>query len=92
MMMFGGGLVIMLLFLLILIGVPLLIFVLVAGRGLASRPQSQPRSNPPDAPPASSAPLTGPSAETAYVGKCPTCGRGVKADWNVCPSCGAALA
>lgn len=89
MMMFGGGLVIMLLFLLILIGVPLLIIVLVAGKGLMSRSQSQLRPNVP--PPAPSAPLRAGAAEVAYVRKCPTCGRGVKADWNVCPSCGAAL-
>lgn len=83
-MMMMGGVLLVGLFLLILIGIPLLLVALVTGGGLASLFRSRPNTNPPNTlPPATNTP--------AYVGKCPTCGRGVKADWNVCPSCGAAL-
>ena len=74
----------MLLIGLVVISVPLLVVALVAGGGLASLLKSRPQQVEPDAPL--------PSRETVYTRKCPTCGRGVKADWNVCPSCGAALA
>ena len=74
----------MLLIGLVVISVPLLVVALVAGGGLASLLKSRSQHVEPDAPL--------PSRETAYTRKCPTCGRGVKADWNVCPSCGAALA
>ncbi len=80
--MFGVGLVFVLFFLLLVIGVPLLILALVA-RGDSA---TSPRVRPPAASPGAAA-----SNVSGYVGKCPTCGRGVKADWNVCPSCGAAL-
>ena len=84
MMMMGGGLVVIFLFLVVLIGIPLLVITLVTGGGLAALFRSRPRQNPSNPP--SQAP-----AEPAYVRKCPTCRRGVKADWNICPSCGAAL-
>ena len=84
MMMIGGGLVVIFLFLVILVGISLLVITLVTGGGLAELFRSRPRQNPSNPPP----PAT---AEPAYVRKCPTCGQGVKADWNVCPSCGAAL-
>lgn len=83
-MMMGVGLLFMLLIGLVVIGVPLLVVALVAGGGLASLLKQRPKDVEPDAP--------SPSRETAYTRKCPTCGRDVKADWNVCPSCGATLA
>ncbi len=83
-MMMGAGFIFMLLFLLVLIGVPLLIIALVTRGGRDTLFRSRPDPNPP----ANSqiAPV-----EPTYVSKCPTCGRGVKAGWNVCPSCGATL-
>ncbi|HLE74002.1 MAG TPA: zinc-ribbon domain-containing protein [Anaerolineales bacterium] len=82
--MMGVGLLFMLLIGLVVIGLPLLVVALVAGGGLASLLKPRPQNVEPEAPPLSHG--------TAYIRKCPTCGRGVKADWNVCPSCGAALA
>ena len=83
-MMMGVGFIFMLLFLLVLIGIPLLIIALLARGGRSTLLRSKPNPlPPPNTPPA--------PVKPAYVGKCPTCGRGVKADWNVCPSCGAAL-
>jgi hypothetical protein len=82
--MMGVGFIFMLLFLLVLIGIPLLIIALVARGGRATLFRSRHNPSPPtNAPPA--------PVQPAYVRKCPTCGRGVKVDWNVCPSCGAAL-
>ncbi len=81
-MMMGVGLLFMLLIGLVVIGVPLLIVALVAG-GLPGLLKSQPRQAGPQASP--------PAPVPASARHCPTCGRGVKADWNVCPSCGAAL-
>ena len=83
-MMMGVGIIFMLLFLVLLIGVPLLLIALVARGGRANLFRS--RSNPSSHTNSSPTPV-----EPAYIRKCPTCGRGVKADWNVCPSCGAAL-
>ena len=83
-MMMGVGFIFMLLFLVLLIGVPLLLIALVARGGRANLFRS--RSNPSSYTNSSPTPV-----EPAYIRKCPTCGRGVKADWNVCPSCGAAL-
>jgi hypothetical protein len=92
MMMFGGGLVIMFLVVLFLIGIPLLIIALATSGGLAALFRSQPRQNPPTSPPSTPpTPFTSDPGDPNYVRKCPTCGRGVKAGWNVCPSCGAAL-
>ncbi len=82
-MMMGAGILFMVLIGLLLIGLPLLIVALVFGGGLASLLRFRPQQLE-QAPPL-------PSRETAYARKCPACGRGVKADWNVCPSCGAAL-
>jgi hypothetical protein len=83
-MMMGVGLLLMLLVGLVVIGLPLLVVAMVAGGGLASLLKPRPQNMKPEAPP--------PSDGAAYTKKCPTCNRGVKADWNVCPSCGAALA
>ncbi len=80
--MFGVGLILVLFFLLLVVGVPLLILALVARGGSRTSPAVRPPAASPGAPAA---------AASGYVGKCRTCGRGVKADWNVCPSCGAAL-
>lgn len=92
MMMFGGGLVIMFLVVMILIGIPLLIIALATGGGLAALFRSQPRQNPTNPPlSARSTPFTSDPVDPNYVRKCPTCGRGVKDGWNICPSCGAAL-
>ncbi len=88
-MMMGGGLVVMFFILLILIGIPLLIIALVMGGRLAALFRPRSRQTPP---PAQSTPLRSETVEPNYVRKCPTCGRGVKANWNVCPSCGAPLA
>ncbi len=78
-MMMGVGL----LFMLVVIGVPVLIVVLVTGGGLAALLKSHPRQAGLDAPL--------PSRETAEERKCPTCGRAIRADWNICPTCGASL-
>ncbi len=82
-MMMGVGFLFMLVIGLVVIGVPLLIVAFVA-RGLPGLLKSQPRQVSPQAPLSTPVP--------ASVQQCPTCGRNVKADWNVCPSCGAALA
>jgi hypothetical protein len=82
-MMMGAGFLVMLLFLVILIGIPLLIIALILRGGAGALFKPSPTSG-------ISYPQT-PSPEPGYVQKCPTCGRGVKVDWNVCPSCGAAL-
>lgn len=82
-MMMGFGFLFMVIIGLVVIGVPLLIVALVAGRlpGLLRSP-SQPAN--------SQAPL--PSQAPVVARNCPACGRGVNADWKVCPSCGTALA
>lgn len=83
-MMMGLGFIFMLLVVLVLIGIPLLIVGLVARGGQGSLFRSRPNPAPP--------PYSDPTpVEPTYVGKCPTCRRGVKKDWNVCPSCGAML-
>lgn len=90
-MMFGSGLIIIFLVVLVLIGIPLLIIALATGGGLAALFRSQPRQNSTPPTPARSTPFTNDTVDPNYVRKCTTCGRGVKADWNVCPSCGATL-
>ncbi len=80
-MMMGVGLLFMLLIGLVVIGLPVLIVVLIAGGGLAALLKSlsgSPQAPTPPSPPASSR-------------TCPTCGREVRPGWKVCPSCGAAL-
>ena len=82
-MMMAGGLLIMLVIGLILIGVPVLIAAMMAGGGLTTllKPRTQPAE-----------PENFPSFyEPAGERKCPACGRTVRPDWNVCPSCGEAL-
>ena len=81
-MMMGVGLLFMLVIGLVVIGIPVLIAVLIAGGGgLAKLFKSQ-----------TPEPDHSPSLQMTTVDrKCPTCGRAVKADWNICPSCGAAL-
>ena len=81
--MMGAGLLFMLLIGLIVIGVPLLIVTLIAGGGLATLFKTKPHQ----AGTNSSASFREPAVER----KCPACGRAVRADWNICPSCGAAL-
>lgn len=81
-MMMGVGLLFMLLIGLLVIGVPLLLVAFVAGwlPGWLKSPSRQIDWQPPLA-----------SQAPASARNCPTCGRSAKADWNVCPSCGAAL-
>lgn len=80
-MMMGVGLLFMLLVGLVVIGVPVLIAVLIAGGGLPKLFKPQ---NP--------EPHHSPSLQKTTVDRtCPTCGRVIKQDWNICPSCGAAL-
>ena len=79
-MMIGVGFIFMVLLLLVFIGTPLLIIALPARkRSLSSRSGQNPPTNSHLAP-----------VESIYASQYPTCGRGVKADWNVCPSCGSA--
>jgi len=83
-MMMGAGILFMLVIGLVVIGIPVLIAALIAGGGgLAALFKSQTRPAEPDHTPSFRAP--------AGARKCPTCGRAVQPDWNVCPSCGAAL-
>ena len=80
-MMMGVGLLFMLVVGLVVIGVPVLIIALIAGGGLPKL--SKPQTPEPD---------HSPSLHTTTVDrKCPTCGRAVRPDWKICPSCGAAL-
>ena len=83
-MMMGIGFLAMLAVLLVLVGVPVL--VIVAAARVARTPASRPRTEAvgSDVPVASSRPDD--------VRRCGTCGRAVQPAWNVCPSCGAALA
>ncbi len=85
-MMMGAGLLLMLLVGLVVIDLPLLVIVLVTGGGLAALLQSLSSYSTPA--PRSSSPVTG---GVPLSRKCMTCGREVRLDWNVCPSCGAAL-
>ncbi len=80
-MMMGGGVLVMLFVLLLIVGVPLLIIALVVGGRFASRSRPSADGNRPTAPPAT--PLS--------ARRCPTCGRTVQPDWNVCPHCGKEL-
>jgi len=82
-MMMGFGLLFMVLIGLIVIGVPLLIVALIAGGRLTGLFKSGPRQAETHSPASSPRPSAG--------RKCATCGRVVSPDWNVCPSCGAAL-
>ena len=79
-MMMGVGLLFMLVVGLVVIGVPVLIAALIAG-GLPKLFKLQ--TPEPDHSPS--------LQKTTMDRKCPTCGRAVKSDWNLCPSCGAAL-
>lgn len=82
-MMMGVGLLFMLVIGLVVIGIPVLIAVLIAGGGLAKLFKSRNGSLESDR----SSPLPKPVVDH----KCPTCGRAVQPGWNICPSCGAAL-
>lgn len=84
-MMMGVGLLFMLVVGLVVIGIPVLIAALIAGGGgLATLFKSRNRPSESDR----SSPLPKPAVDH----KCPTCGRAVQPGWNICPSCGAALA
>jgi len=84
MMMMGVGLLVMLVFLLVLVGVPtLLIAAAVRGR-LSPGSKARPETIVSGAPVATSRPDD--------LRKCGTCGRAVQPAWNVCPYCGASLA
>lgn len=80
-MMMGVGLFFMLVVGLVVIGVPVLIVALIAGGGLPKL--FKPQTPEPDHSPS--------LQKTTVDRKCPTCGRAVKSDWNICPACGAAL-
>ena len=80
-MMMGGGALVMLFVLLLIVGVPLLAIALVAGGRLASQSR----------PPAERKRPTALPATALSARRCPSCGRGVQPDWNVCPTCGAEL-
>ncbi len=79
-MMLGAGALFMLMFALVVVGLPILIVALLAGGGLAFLRNL---SSPPVASTLSRA--------SAPLRKCPACGREVQTEWKVCPSCGAAL-
>lgn len=83
MMMMGVGLLVMLLFLLVIVGVPVLIIAWAAKGGLQALSKLRSQATGSEAPP--------PSPRPAQARRCPTCGRTVQPGWNVCPSCGAAL-
>lgn len=80
-MMMGIGLLLMLVVGLVVIGVPVLIATLIAGGSLTNlfKPQTSGLDHSPSL------------QKTAVDRKCPACGRAVRPDWNVCPSCGEAL-
>ena len=80
-MMMVAGLIVMLLVMLLVIGLPVLLAALLAGGGLAAALRPRP-SHP------SAAPL--PATPPAVARQCPACGREVRPEWQVCPSCGAA--
>ena len=82
-MMMGIGVLFMALIGLIVIGVPLLIVALIAGGRLTALFKSGPRQV------ETNFPVSSPKPSTKR--KCATCGRVGSPDWNVCPSCGAAL-
>lgn len=79
--MMGGGALVVLFILLLIVGVPLLAIALAAGGRLASQSRPPAEGNRP----------TVLSATALSARRCPTCGRGVQPDWNVCPTCGAEL-
>jgi len=84
-MMGGGGLMLVfgLLFMLLLIGLPVLLIVAIAAGvwGLTGR-----RATPVSSPPANS----GPSGQAAsFTRYCSHCGQGLQTDWTHCPQCGA---
>lgn len=82
-MMMGFSLLFMLVIGLVVIGVPVLIIALIAGGGLAKLFKPQTGQAQPDPSPSLHKPVD--------ERKCPTCGRALRADWNICPSCGATL-
>ena len=83
MMMMGAGALFMLMFALVVIGLPILILALVAGGGLSTWLNSISASSPPA--------VSTTIRASAPLRRCPACGREVQSDWKVCPSCGAAL-
>ncbi len=82
-MMMGAGALFMLMFALVVIGLPILIIALVATGGLTNLFNSISANSAPTA--------TTFSRASASPRKCSACGREVQSDWKVCPSCGAAL-
>ena len=83
MMMLGAGALFMLMFTVVIIGLPILIIALIAGGGwstLLNAISASPSPTPTTSNRASASPR-----------RCPTCGREVQPEWKVCPSCGVAL-
>lgn len=84
-MMMGAGILFMLLFGLLLIGIPILIVALIAGGGLRSFLE---RISPP---PQVHTPSTAITPRAEHSLSCPACGSGVQSDWRNCPHCGTRL-
>ena len=82
MMMLGAGALFMLMVAVVVIGLPILIIVLIAGGGWSTWLNPISTSPPP----------TPSNRASASSRRCPACGRAVQPEWKVCPSCGAALA
>ncbi len=95
MMMFGGGLmmVIGLLFLLLLIGIPVLLVIALAG-GTAGFLQKRSREAHVATKPmfATSNPMVQSTTTGGTPARyCSHCGAGLQADWTHCPQCGAPI-
>ncbi len=95
MMMFGGGLMMVfgLLFLLLLIGIPILLVIALAG-GTAGFLQRRNRET--DVATRLMVATSNPIVQSTTTGAtsaryCSHCGAGLQADWSHCPQCGAPI-
>lgn len=94
-MMLGGGLMmgLGLLFLVLLIGIPILLAVVLLGGGASAfQKQNHPGfsvQNPVNVPPSQVVQPDQPAAIPARY--CAHCGAGLQADWTHCPQCGAPI-